>query len=130
MHLWTKFRTPTFVASGTAILLALCVFLWGLEYKMSLYHPPHSFARLVPIAKLLSKNEQPRIATSAVSAVSAAPSLAPYHSWPLDGLFLLSLLPLLNRTALRVLQQECAPWWIPQVLPRSDFFVRPPPIQL
>ena len=40
----------------------MCVFTWGLQYKLSLYYPPHSSFHQVPEAKLLSKNEQPRIA--------------------------------------------------------------------
>lgn len=111
------------------MLLALCVFLWGLEYKMSLYHPPHSFARLVPIAKLLSKNEQPQIAASASTAVPAGPNFAPRHSSPLGCLFLLTLLPLLSPVVRRILARQAEPWWIGQVLPESAFFVRPPPIR-
>lgn len=38
-------------------MLASCVFLWGLQYKLSLYDPPHAVSHRVPIAKLLSKNE-------------------------------------------------------------------------
>jgi hypothetical protein len=49
-------------------VLALSVFAWGLQYKLSLYEPPHSLAREVPTAKLLSKNEQPQIASLAVIA--------------------------------------------------------------
>jgi hypothetical protein len=43
----------------TLILLGLaaCVFLWGLQYKLSLYDPPQATSHQVPIAKLLSKDE-------------------------------------------------------------------------
>jgi hypothetical protein len=37
--------------------LALCVFMWGLQYKLSLYDPPGSASHKMPTAKLLSKNE-------------------------------------------------------------------------
>jgi hypothetical protein len=39
--------------------LASCVFLWGLQYKLSLYDPPQVASHQVPMAKLLSRNEQP-----------------------------------------------------------------------
>lgn len=38
--------------------LALCVFLWGLQYKLSLYAPQEAASHQIPIAKLLSQNEQ------------------------------------------------------------------------
>ncbi len=38
--------------------LASCVFLWGLQYKLSLYDPPQAASHQVPMAKLLSRNEQ------------------------------------------------------------------------
>lgn len=38
--------------------LAFCVFLWGLQYKLSLYDPPQSISHKIPTAKLLSKDEQ------------------------------------------------------------------------
>lgn len=37
--------------------LSLCVFTWGLQYKLSLYNPPQSASRQIPKAKLLSKEE-------------------------------------------------------------------------
>jgi hypothetical protein len=40
------------------MLLGLCVFAWGLRYKLSLYQPPHSVARHMPAAKLLAGKEQ------------------------------------------------------------------------
>jgi len=44
--------------------LALCVFTWGLEYKLSLYDPPHANSHEIPSAKLLSKDEQSATAKS------------------------------------------------------------------
>jgi hypothetical protein len=38
--------------------LALSVLGWGTGYKLSLYHPSDDSSRLMPHAKLLSKNEQ------------------------------------------------------------------------
>jgi hypothetical protein len=40
------------------LCLALFVFAWGLQYKLSLYDPPQSQSHCVPAAKLLSKNER------------------------------------------------------------------------
>ena len=38
--------------------LAISVFAWGLQYKLSLYDPPHCSSHEIPEAKLLSRNEQ------------------------------------------------------------------------
>jgi hypothetical protein len=52
----TKRRVSSWV-SLAFIGLALAVFGWGTGYKVSLYYPPHSTARLMPHAKLLSQHE-------------------------------------------------------------------------
>ena len=38
--------------------LAVCIFMWGLQYKLSLYDPPNAASHRIPMAKLLSRNEQ------------------------------------------------------------------------
>lgn len=53
----TKRRVLSWI-SLAFIGLALSVFGWGTGYKLSLYYPPSSSVRLMPHAKLLSKNEQ------------------------------------------------------------------------
>ena len=47
----------------------MCVFAWGLRYKLSLYDPPHSMSRHMPAAKLLTGNER-----RAVPAVDLRPA--------------------------------------------------------
>ena len=128
VHLCTQDRKPTVAAAGTAIFLALCVFVWGLEYKLSLYDPPHSLAHLVPIAKLLSKNEQPRIASSAsaVTASRAAVPLLPRTAGPNRLLFLPSLVGL-GLPAVRSWNRRSTAARTRQVQRASNFFVRPPP---
>jgi hypothetical protein len=39
------------------VFLGVCVFAWGLRYKLSLYDPPHSVAHRMPAAKLLAGRE-------------------------------------------------------------------------
>jgi hypothetical protein len=39
------------------VLLGICVFGWGLRYKLSLYDPPHAVSHRMPEAKLLSGKE-------------------------------------------------------------------------
>jgi len=40
------------------ILLGMCVFAWGLKYKLSLYDPPQSVSHHMPAAKLLAGKKQ------------------------------------------------------------------------
>lgn len=52
--------------------LAFCVFLWGLQYKLSLYDPPQAVSHKLPTAKLLSKNEQATASEGAAITKSSA----------------------------------------------------------
>lgn len=51
-------RIYTLNAMGM-LLLAIAVFAWGLQYKMSLYNASNSLSASVPHAKLLSQKERP-----------------------------------------------------------------------
>lgn len=60
-------------------LLASAVFLWGAEYKCSLYHAhPQKHAR-VPMARLLSEKERP-VAARDAGRVRAPLTLAAFFS--------------------------------------------------
>jgi hypothetical protein len=39
------------------VFLGVCVFAWGLRYKLSLYDPPNSVSHRMPAAKLLAGRE-------------------------------------------------------------------------
>jgi hypothetical protein len=57
----TSFRLQRPALRTLALALAflgLCVFAWGLKYKLSLYDPPHSISHHMPAAKLLSGKER------------------------------------------------------------------------
>jgi hypothetical protein len=105
-------------------VLALCVFLWGLEYKMSLYEPPHATSRQLPEAKLLSENEQP---DRSADAARAQGSLRTAAAFPFS--LLLFALSLFAMSAARFTHRAAAaPEFrrLYRALLRS-FFVRPPP---
>ena len=40
------------------VFLGVCVFAWGLRYKLSLYTPPDSASRCMPAAKLLTNRDR------------------------------------------------------------------------
>jgi hypothetical protein len=54
--------------------LALSVFAWGLQYKLSLYDPPHSVSHRMPHAKLLSRDEQASSVESPLVVGAKAPA--------------------------------------------------------
>lgn len=73
------------------VLLGLCVFAWGLRYKLSLYDPPHSIARHMPEAKLVAGKE--RIPVPVVSLRQAGDRILPIALSGLALLFLSLRLP-------------------------------------
>jgi hypothetical protein len=109
--------------------LACCVFLWGLQYKLSLYDPPQAASHHVPMAKLLSKNEQSR--TQEASAY-AQPNPAIKALLTLSNVLpvLLFLVSAFNMpvSAFQVAFNH-PPLKLQQIL-LENFFVRPPPIHI
>lgn len=60
---WSKSIFFNRLGAAALLGLAVCVFFWGLGYKLSLYAPPQTAPHRIPEAKLLSKNEQSGDAT-------------------------------------------------------------------
>jgi hypothetical protein len=64
------------------LLIVFGIFVWGLQYKLSLYNSPGNASRLVPEAKLLSPNERPQsvqvgsLQTAVLSSLQATPAPA------------------------------------------------------
>jgi len=56
IHLRNRSLVPRTLAIGLAVL-GLCVFAWGLKYKLSLYDPPRAVSHHIPAAKLLSDKD-------------------------------------------------------------------------
>jgi hypothetical protein len=107
-------------------LLACCVFLWGFQYKLSLYDPPQAASHHVPMAKLLSKNEQSGMReTSAYtqSKPTIKALVAPVYLLPL-ALFVLCALGK-TKARFRVAVTR-PPLQLRQAL-QEAFFVLPPP---
>jgi hypothetical protein len=111
--------------------LALCVFAWGLQYKLSLYDPPQATSHQVPQAKLLSKNEwSPTAVDSRGIDMKISPQVLVQHffSW----IFCLSLTLGLERF-MASRQKHFAmsrPWLARRPACLSAFFFRPPPFAL
>jgi hypothetical protein len=103
------------------------VFLWGLQYKLSLYDPPQAASHhQVPIAKLLSKNELSSTENdSTLDQLSHA--IKAVHPAPPAALFLLLAVCFFSVTiAIWRILVDHPPLELKQAL-LETFFVRPPP---
>jgi hypothetical protein len=108
--------------------LAVFVFTWGLQYKLSLYDPPQAISHRIPEAKLLSKKEQASETNGPLLDNSKAPARTQLRVFP--GIFLLIALALnpfrvpvsLRRDRNEQLKQRDA-----RFACLNAFFFRPPP---
>lgn len=110
--------------------LALCVFTWGLQYKLSLYDPPQATSHEIPSAKLLSETEQ----SAAVKSPLLEKGEGLLKAMPVTTLFTLFLSFLLAfdlpaRTApLRSHRDAGRPRRPRAPGSLNAFFFRPPPV--
>jgi hypothetical protein len=109
------------------VALGLCVFFWGLGYKLSLYDLHEPSIHRVPEAKLLSRNEDPNATDGLQHCLAKLMVLDPTSSGSVLFIFLLGNLARLqsNSTKLRFAAAKT-------LHPRSApivgaFFLRPPP---
>jgi hypothetical protein len=106
--------------------LACCVFLWGLQYKLSLYYPHQAPSHHVPMAKLLSKNEE-----SNTQEISKYTQSKPAIKALLTGssllLFILIVVCTVSMAALSVRAAAYHPSLELLQALRETFSIRPPP---
>lgn len=107
------------------VILGLCVFAWGLRYKLSLYDPPGAGSRHMPAAKLLTGKER-----RALPVVNIRPAAGSSALTFLAGLLLVAftakaidLRP--NSFSSLRLSALLAP--VPARTPCAGIFIRPPP---
>ena len=109
-------------------VLAASVFLWGVEYKCSLYPTPFRALHSVPVAKLLSERERPRQASTTPHSKPRLASATTYLLW----LWLFAIVKPQRRRA----SLQCQP--LPPQSPADGlrascltyFSFRPPPLSL
>lgn len=109
--------------------LAIAVFAWGLQYKLSLYDPPQAVSHSMPEAKLLTKEEQ--VARTESPLLDASGTVLKSIQLILSSIFLLISLAL----NLLCTASDCAPVHSHRVPLRvrffacmDAFFFRPPPV--
>jgi hypothetical protein len=108
--------------------LAVCVFTWGLQYKLSLYDPPQAASHQIPHAKLLSKNEQSGATEGQLaSSTKSTPRVLGAASAAAFILLLLALCTLNLRASGQREERANDSWHLRRAL-LDIFAVRPPPI--
>jgi hypothetical protein len=107
--------------------LAVAVFTWGLQYKLSLYDPPQAVTRKMPRAKLLSADEQAAVAANPVASLAKPPKKAIQTVF--SCIFLIFLLrltsPILGPAAREELTADRLR--LPRWSVNMNAFFRPPP---
>jgi hypothetical protein len=109
--------------------LAVLIFTWGLQYKLSLYAAPNSAVRHMIHAKLLANDEQPTVPDHALIGVpsdSGHVSAAFVPGALLVPLLAFSLLLAASEQSQEVRASE-RPWHTASQAGFSAFFFRPPP---
>jgi hypothetical protein len=108
--------------------LAFCVFAWGLQYKLSLYDPLQTASHRIPMAKLLSRDEQSSTVESPQVIRTKTSASVIYTAPTAVFLILLLAVSLLNPPASKRVEQPDRKLLILHRAILSSFFVRPPPV--
>ena len=121
----TSFRLSMLLA-----LLGVCVFVWGLGYKLSLYETPSSSIHRIPEAKLLCRSED-RNAADGVSLFHAkSPALQQAHVYTFVLAVVLVSLMGISANPGRRFTFLPKPWCLRLGAFQSEFFLRPPPVYI
>src|SRR5579863_4348381 len=99
LHFLGKGRLFSLLGMIAYLGLAICVFTWGLQYKLSLYVPPHASSHQIPHAKLLSKNEQTETKECPLLVRTKTSTKVSYTVFPAILLVLLLVLNILSPQA-------------------------------
>jgi hypothetical protein len=128
MNRWSKNRLIKALGIQIFLGLAICVFAWGLEYKLSLYDPPQTASHQIPKAKLLSRDELSSTAENPLVVRTKTTTSVIYTVSTVVFLILLLAPSVLNAPASGQ-REQCAsrPWHLRRVTLRTSF-VRPPPV--
>ena len=123
----SKNRSFSRIGALAFLGLAVCIFAWGLQYKLSLYDSSQAATHQVPKAKLLSSNEQSRTAKIALVDQTEVSSSVFCVVVAFFSVFLFAP-SLLNPLAGQSSQWTNRSWRLHFSSFQSDLFVRPPPV--
>jgi magnesium-transporting ATPase (P-type) len=128
MYRWSNKRPFSRVGALAFFGLAFCVFIWGLQYKLSLYDPPDAASHHIPTAKLLSKNEQSSFAESPQVFRTRTATTVIYTVPFTVFLILLLIFSRFTPAFSREREQHASRLWHLRRAHLRACFVRPPPV--
>jgi hypothetical protein len=129
LQLWRPNRAPSRFSRLLFAALACSVFVWGLQYKLSLYDAPQAAPHSVIAAKLLSKNEQTNLTEASPYTKSDQPVKALLTLSGVVSFILVAVCGTLLPAYRRRYVAANPPRLLQQTL-REAYFVRPPPSAL
>jgi len=130
LHGLGKIRKFSLLGSLAFLGLGLCVFGWGLGYKLSLYDQSQTPSHQIPKAKLLSRDEQSSIAKSPLAIATKTATRVIYTAPTAIFFFLLLAISLLKTPALTRFDKLAIKLLHLHRAILNTLFVRPPPILL
>ena len=107
--------------------LGVCVFFWGLGYKLSLYERQPARIHQIPQAKLLSHNEDRSAAEGILLCLSTSRSCHPVNLYTQFLIWLLGGAGLCVRRDWRCFSAK-RPWCQSLDILLDAFYFRPPPV--
>jgi len=125
---WNSTRSFDLIGMLLYLGLAVCVFTWGLQYKLSLYDPPPASSHQIPQAKLLSRNERTGTVGSPLVVRLITSSTTNYTAPTAGFLVLLLALSVLNPQESGQRGHRTDRAWLTRRGLLNILFVRPPPI--
>jgi len=128
VHVLRKSRLFNLFGMLAYLGLAICVFAWGLQFKLSLYDPPQASSHQIPQAKLLSRDEQTGTTESALEFRTKASTRVSCIGSTAVFLVLVLALSIVNPQASGQRKQRTSRIWHHRRGLLNVFFVRPPPI--
>jgi len=123
-----KSRLSRFLWTQALLGLAISVFAWGFQYKLSLYDSHKDPSHQVPRTKLLSRNERPGTNESPLIIRAKAHTKVVYAVPVFAFLVLLQALTALNPPSAGEREDTAEQSWQLRRALLRICFVRPPPV--
>ena len=125
----SKSRHSSVRLSMLLVTLGVCVFLWGLGYKLSLYDFHRASIHRIPDAKLLSRNEDPNATDSTrLCLVNSSTTEQDFSSIFLILIVSLAIVAKRKSPSDRQYLALSKPWCHRFTASLSALFLRPPPV--
>jgi len=125
----SKTHRSSFRLSMLLAMLGMCVFFWGLGYKLSLYDFHRASIHRIPEAKLMSRNEDPN-ATDSLRLCIVKSASADHGSAYTFVIFIVLWASLAKPKSAwdRPYLALSKPWCLRFAAILSALFLRPPPV--